>query len=274
MGEQHQAKLWWDSWALACWHTPEPKHREGKSFQINFQERSIEYCPIRRVCMQYWYVRASDLPDLGNMFDKSSLKWCPRLSTYYAIKSKEYGIQQGLHLKYVHEWLSDPLSSEWFHWLVFKVIILVGGFGGNRYLLQQIEEYFCPMNIVIQQPVRSWSVVCRGAVHRGVQGGDQIVTNHISKFSYGVIYQCSWQDGKFLLADKWFDDRRQSWAAVNQMNWYLKKVSRSLKFPSSQWRTLYGWSTERTKTSCKFRKSSIHSRQCIKMKKSSSANIM
>lgn len=106
-----------------------------------------------------------------------------------------------------------------------KVIILVGGFGGNGYLLSQIEKTFSPMNIIIQQPTRAWSAVCRGAVHRGVQGGDDIVCNHISKYSYGVRFQKPWEEGKYLPEDKWYDQRRQSWAAANQVDWYLEKVS-------------------------------------------------
>ncbi|KAH9224084.1 hypothetical protein DL95DRAFT_517343 [Leptodontidium sp. 2 PMI_412] len=110
-----------------------------------------------------------------------------------------------------------------------KVIILVGGFGGNRYLLDQVQQNFKHMDIEIQQPTRSWSAVCRGAVHRGVQGGDRIVTNHISKFYYGVLYQTPWEEGKFLLADKEFDARRQIWQAINQMDWYLRKSENVLK---------------------------------------------
>ncbi|KAF8863039.1 actin-like ATPase domain-containing protein [Acephala macrosclerotiorum] len=103
-----------------------------------------------------------------------------------------------------------------------KVIILVGGFGGNRYLLQQIERAFSP-TIIIQQPVRSWSAVCRGAVHRGALGGDDIVQNHIAKYSYGITYNAKWEEGKFEKVDRWFDDRRQQVFARNQMQWYLRK---------------------------------------------------
>ncbi|KAL2070911.1 hypothetical protein VTL71DRAFT_13937 [Oculimacula yallundae] len=110
-----------------------------------------------------------------------------------------------------------------------KVIILVGGFGGNRYLLDQVQQQFRHMNIEIQQPTRSWSAVCRGAVHRGVQGGDRIVTNHISKFYYGVLYKTPWIEGEYILADKDFDARRQIWQAINQMDWYLRKSENVLQ---------------------------------------------
>jgi hypothetical protein len=104
-----------------------------------------------------------------------------------------------------------------------QVIILVGGFGENRYLLQQLEQHF--HDITIQQPTRAWSAVCRGAVYRGLYGGDQIVSNHISKYFYGCLFNADWEDGKFAKEDKEFDTRSQKWIARGQVEWYLRKVS-------------------------------------------------
>jgi hypothetical protein len=92
-----------------------------------------------------------------------------------------------------------------------------------------VEREFSP-SVIIQQPPRAWSAVCRGAVHRGVQGGDQIVINHISKYSYGVPFEAAWVEGKFQedKDKKQFDSRRLDWVATNQLEWYLKKVRISL----------------------------------------------
>jgi hypothetical protein len=99
----------------------------------------------------------------------------------------------------------------------------VGGFGGNKYLLQLIRDRFGP-EILIQQPIKAWSAVCRGAVQRGATGGGEIVCNHISKYSYGVTHLEDWDPKRYLQVDKIFDDRLQSDQAKNQMRWYLKKV--------------------------------------------------
>ncbi|KAF4633007.1 hypothetical protein G7Y89_g5117 [Cudoniella acicularis] len=108
-----------------------------------------------------------------------------------------------------------------------KVIILVGGFGENRYLLQQVEEQFkstlySSQQILIQQPSRAWSAVCRGAVHQGAFGG-RVVVNHVSKYSYGPMYSRAWVEGRFDKRDKVFSERWQEWHAEKQMNWYLRK---------------------------------------------------
>lgn len=101
-------------------------------------------------------------------------------------------------------------------------------FGENRYLLQQLEHHF--RDITIQQPTRAWSAVCRGAVYRGLYGGDQIVSNHISKYFYRCLFNADWEDGKFAQEDKGFDQRSQKWIARGQVEWYLRKV-RNLQLP-------------------------------------------
>jgi len=95
-------------------------------------------------------------------------------------------------------------------------------FGENRYLLQQLEHHF--RDITIQQTTRSWSAVCRGAVCRGLYGGNQIVSNHISKYFYGCLFNADWEDGKFVQEDKEFDQRSQKWISRGQVEWYLRKV--------------------------------------------------
>jgi hypothetical protein len=102
------------------------------------------------------------------------------------------------------------------------------GFGENRYLLKQLESQF--PGITIQQPRRAWSAVCRGAVYQGLNGGDQIVANHISKYYYGLYHHKRWVDGQFNLEDKYFNEREQVHEAKRQITWYLKKVSYFWKY--------------------------------------------
>lgn len=51
------------------------------------------------------------------------------------------------------------------------------------------------------------------------------MANHISKYYYGCPHKSKWVDGKFALEDKEFDQREQTYMAVRQIKWYLKKVN-------------------------------------------------
>jgi len=66
--------------------------------------------------------------------------------------------------------------------------------------------------------------VSRGAVYSRAQGGQPIVSNHISKYYYGIEYQADWVDGKFHPDDKTFNVIRKEHRAKGQIRWYLKKV--------------------------------------------------
>lgn len=64
----------------------------------------------------------------------------------------------------------------------------------------------------------------RGAVYGGAQGGQPIVSNHISKYYYGIEYHTDWIDGKHHPDDKTFNEIRKKYRAKGQIRWYLKKV--------------------------------------------------
>ncbi|KAL2060285.1 hypothetical protein VTL71DRAFT_9680 [Oculimacula yallundae] len=55
-------------------------------------------------------------------------------------------------------------------------ILLVGGYGENVFLKQALECEF--PDIEIQQPLKAWAAICRGAVMKGL--GTDVVVNHIS----------------------------------------------------------------------------------------------
>jgi hypothetical protein len=51
------------------------------------------------------------------------------------------------------------------------------------------------------------------------------VSNHISKYFYGCLFNADWIDGKFDEQDKEFDQKNQKWIATGQIEWYLRKVT-------------------------------------------------
>ncbi|KAH0537660.1 hypothetical protein FGG08_005573 [Glutinoglossum americanum] len=90
-----------------------------------------------------------------------------------------------------------------------QAILLVGGFGDNKYLFQQLEKHF--KGIPVQQPHKAWTAVSRGAVLRGLtEGVDETITNFISNYHYGVAFDI-------------FCDVEQVYKARDQMKWYLHR---------------------------------------------------
>jgi len=100
-----------------------------------------------------------------------------------------------------------------------KAIFLVGGFGANKYLKEELQQTF--VGIAIQQPKDAWSAICRGAVLKGIS--DETVTNHIAKYNYGISCRRPWVEGEHLENDKQWDANECAWKANNQMSWYIKR---------------------------------------------------
>ncbi|RDW62305.1 hypothetical protein BP6252_11738 [Coleophoma cylindrospora] len=98
-----------------------------------------------------------------------------------------------------------------------KAIFLVGGFGANRYLKEELQLKF--PKITIQQPRDAWSAICRGAVQKAIS--DETVTNHIAKYHYGVTCRRTWDETKHLEEDKSWDAKECCWIATGQMDWYI-----------------------------------------------------
>jgi hypothetical protein len=92
--------------------------------------------------------------------------------------------------------LSDP-----------KAIFLVGGFGANKFLKEELQKTFT--GITIQQPKDAWSAICRGAVLKGMS--DETVVNHISKYAYGISCRRAWIEGEHLQEDKQWDVNECTW---------------------------------------------------------------
>ncbi|RDW66734.1 hypothetical protein BP5796_09483 [Coleophoma crateriformis] len=98
-----------------------------------------------------------------------------------------------------------------------KAIFLVGGFGANRYLKEELQLKF--PKITIQQPRDAWSAICRGAVQKAIS--DETVTNHITKYHYGITCRQPWNETEHLEEDKSWDANECCWIATGQMHWYI-----------------------------------------------------
>jgi hypothetical protein len=68
----------------------------------------------------------------------------------------------------------------------------------------------------------SWAAICRGAVLKGL--GNDLVVNHISKYSYGCVYAPEFIENEHLKEDRFWDEIRCVWKADNQLRWFLNKV--------------------------------------------------
>jgi hypothetical protein len=72
----------------------------------------------------------------------------------------------------------------------------------------------------------SWSAISRGAVAKGLSNAveDEIVTNVISKYSYGIAYSAVFDAKIHSIEDKYFCPIELVDKAAGQLRWYLKRV--------------------------------------------------
>lgn len=71
-------------------------------------------------------------------------------------------------------------------------MLLVGGFGANKYLHNRLKTSHKSKNIEVLQVNGAWSSICRGATlwglensdHQNVQS-DKTVTSRLARYSYG-----------------------------------------------------------------------------------------
>ncbi|KAH7081489.1 hypothetical protein BKA63DRAFT_462626 [Paraphoma chrysanthemicola] len=110
-----------------------------------------------------------------------------------------------------------------------KSILLVGGFGTNRYMHQQLKEAHHSSGTQVLQNNGAWSSICRGATIWGLENSGKVhtakktVVSRIARYSYGVTFATIYDESKgHLPQDRW-RDTRGTWRAINQMGWLLEK---------------------------------------------------
>ncbi|KAH7125733.1 hypothetical protein B0J11DRAFT_506551 [Dendryphion nanum] len=110
-----------------------------------------------------------------------------------------------------------------------KAILLVGGFGTNRYMHRQLKDAHKRSGIQVLQNNGAWSSICRGATLWGLENSKhnlspkKTVRARIARYSYGFSFAAVFDESK---GHRW-EDRRQwpdgTWRAINQMGWLLEK---------------------------------------------------
>ncbi|KAF2624867.1 actin-like ATPase domain-containing protein [Macroventuria anomochaeta] len=110
-----------------------------------------------------------------------------------------------------------------------KAILLVGGFGTNRYMHKRLDEAHKTTGIQVLQINGGWSAICRGATMWGLEHSQQnpsprrTVKSRIARYSYGIVCTLPFDESKgHLLRDR-IRGSRGEWRAANQMSWMLKK---------------------------------------------------
>ncbi|KAI9865467.1 MAG: hypothetical protein M1813_002357 [Trichoglossum hirsutum] len=108
-------------------------------------------------------------------------------------------------------------------------VLLVGGFGSNAYLKQQVEQKMGAA-VAVNQPPEAWSAVVRGALLRILNGTGVVQTRKI-RSHYGISYKEHWTADKHehgslqVLArpHKVYDAYEQKDFCEGRMRWYVKK---------------------------------------------------
>lgn len=140
-----------------------------------------------------------------------------------------------------------------------KAILLVGGFGTNRYMHHQLTEAHKRAGIQVLQNHGAWSVICRGATLWGLENStststppptppkalslthipklqttvnvihtpipQKTVRARITRYSYGIVVSHPFNENEH----RWEDRIRKpddQWYANNQMHWFVKKGER------------------------------------------------
>ncbi|KAH8690418.1 hypothetical protein GQ44DRAFT_833025 [Phaeosphaeriaceae sp. PMI808] len=110
-----------------------------------------------------------------------------------------------------------------------KAILLVGGFGTNRYMHQRLKDAHSNSGIVVLQNTQGWSSICRGATMWGLENSTyspppkKTVRARIARYSYGLCYETEFDASKgHERRDREWSPRGY-WEARNQMRWLLEK---------------------------------------------------
>lgn len=119
-------------------------------------------------------------------------------------------------------------------------IVLVGGLGQSNCLFKCLQGRFKhfahqppypgPQSqngqdqelFEIMQPVNAWTAVVRGAVLRGLEG-TELVLSRRSRSHYGVITRLPFNPDIHPLSCRRWDDHEEVWKAGDRMNWFITK---------------------------------------------------
>jgi len=88
-----------------------------------------------------------------------------------------------------------------------KAVLLVGGFGGSRYLFERIKETITKTTVILQ-PGYGWSAVVRGALLRGLsdcssQHATVRSTSRVARKHIGIICSVEFDAAKHLISRRY-----------------------------------------------------------------------
>ncbi|KAI7390590.1 actin-like ATPase domain-containing protein [Hortaea werneckii] len=103
-------------------------------------------------------------------------------------------------------------------------LILVGGFGQSEFLATCLRKRFTERAPAIEvlQPVHARTAVVRGAVLRGLEG-KELVLSRKARRHYGVVVNRPFDEKVHSDSVKYWDDFESCWKAKDQMRWYIRK---------------------------------------------------
>lgn len=103
-------------------------------------------------------------------------------------------------------------------------IVLVGGFGQSIYLYNCLKARVADMSPVpkVLQPINAWTAVVRGAVLRGLEGSELVLSRRARRH-YGI--RCTSRFNPLLHSQsrKEWDHLEEDWIVNDQILWYIRK---------------------------------------------------
>jgi len=112
---------------------------------------------------------------------------------------------------------------------ISQAILLVGGFGANKYLYQRLKDAHQSEGIEVLQVNGAWSSICRGATlwgldycRRASDSWPRIISSRIARYSYGVCW-----DVPFNASEHHAEDQVIGVDGIvrakHQMEWVIQK---------------------------------------------------
>jgi hypothetical protein len=119
-------------------------------------------------------------------------------------------------------------------------IVLVGGFGQSNCLYKCLQSHFADVALPppyssthherreperrfeIMQPNNAWTAVVRGAVLRGLEG-EELVLSRKARRHYGVRHRTKYRSSLHSRSERIWDDDEEKWVVDNRITWYIKK---------------------------------------------------
>lgn len=105
-----------------------------------------------------------------------------------------------------------------------NALILVGGFGQSEFLATCLRKRFSEREPTIEvlQPVNAWTAVVRGAVLRGLEG-KELVLSRKARRHYGTKMSQNFDAAIHPQNVKYWDKWEECWRARDQMRWFIRK---------------------------------------------------